>query len=111
MTDDNLFQIYSAGNSREASLVVKLLADGGIEARVASDSLEGVIGEVPFFLSICPVWIHEADRERAQAVMREFQSAGEGGESLPDIFCYECGAVLAEHLAECPHCGSPLDWS
>ncbi len=64
-------QVYAAKNSIEATLLVQLLAEEGISARIASNAVEAVAGEVPWQLATVPIWVKSADAERAQAVIRE----------------------------------------
>lgn len=72
--NDAPVSIYAAANSIEASLIVQLLDAEGIEARIASNALEMVAGEVPFQLVSIPVWVHAADQQRALEVIRDHQA-------------------------------------
>ena len=72
--NDAPVSIYAAENSIEATLIVQLLAEAGIEARIACNALEAVAGEVPYQLISVPIWVHRVDRQRAVEVVREHQS-------------------------------------
>lgn len=73
--DNGPVRVFDAQNSIEATLIVQLLADAGIRARVASDALESVSGEVPFQLVSVPVWVLRSDFDRAEAAIREVRAA------------------------------------
>jgi hypothetical protein len=70
---DEPVSIYSAENSIEASFILQLLAEAGIEGRIASNALEAVSGEVPYRLVSVPIWVHRSDSESAQRVIRDHQ--------------------------------------
>ncbi|MES2791176.1 MAG: DUF2007 domain-containing protein [Planctomycetota bacterium] len=65
---------YAAENSIEATLIIQLLAEAGIEARMASNALESVSGEVPSQLISVPVWVRSSDSQHALEVIREHQA-------------------------------------
>lgn len=71
--NDAPVSIYAAENSIEATLIVQLLAEAGIEARIASNALEAVAGEVPYQLISVPIWVHGVDSQRALAVIQDHQ--------------------------------------
>ncbi|MDB5338789.1 MAG: putative prokaryotic signal transducing protein [Planctomycetaceae bacterium] len=71
---DEPVSIYAAENTIDATLMVQLLADAGIEARIASNALEAVSGEVPYQLISVPVWVRRPDAARALEVIREHQT-------------------------------------
>ena len=71
--NDAPVSIYAAENSIEATLIVQLLAEAGIEARIACNALEAVAGEVPYQLISVPIWVHGVDSQRALAVIQDHQ--------------------------------------
>ncbi len=111
MNDDDPVQVYEAGNSTEAHLMVQMLADLGVQARVASSAVENVVGEVPFQRAVCPIWVHPNESERAREAILAFLANRSDDDSAEAIFCYHCGAPLNERLERCPHCQASLDWS
>lgn len=111
MNSSSPVQIYSAANIQEASLVVQLLSREGIDARVASNSLVMVAGEVPAQLVSVPVWVPADEEQQARDIIAAFQTERAAGDETPQLFCYHCGAGLAEQVATCPSCGKSLDWS
>lgn len=103
--------IYSAASIQEATLVTQLLSRSGIDARVISDSLVMLKGEVPAQLVHVPVWVAAEEAERARDIIAAFQAERAAGDETPLLFCYHCGAGLDEQVDECPSCGESLDWS
>ena len=115
MTSDEPVQVFSAWNSVQAHFVRNLLADEGIPARVASDAIQAISGEVPFQKASCPVWVDAADEERARALVAEYESrlakrSPEEPKSA-EPFCYHCGQSVTVGQSPCPSCGIELDWS
>ncbi|QDU41209.1 hypothetical protein Mal4_55740 [Maioricimonas rarisocia] len=110
MNNSNPVQIYSAANLQEATLVVQLLSRNGIDAKVVSDSLVTVTGEVPAQLVGVPVWVAAEDEQKARDVIAAFRAERTAGDETPQLFCYHCGTGLAEQVETCPSCGATLDW-
>jgi hypothetical protein len=101
-----LIRIYSAANLPEAHLLMGLLADAGIRARVLNEYAQGGMGEIPF-PNACPeVWIErEADRERALAVVRTYERRGP--DPAPRL-CAHCGEENPGSFETCWRCGRSL---
>jgi hypothetical protein len=112
---DEPVQVYGAWNSMQAHFLRNLLADEGIEARVVSDAVESIRGEVPFQKATCPVWVAGADAERARVVVAEYERRLKGSDSpsgdAAKPFCYHCGQAIEAGCSPCPSCGMELDWS
>lgn len=111
MNGSSPVQIYSAASIQEATLVAQLLSRNGIDARVVSDSLVTVTGEVPAQLVGVPVWVPADEEQQARDVIAASQAQRAAGDETPQLFCYHCGAALEEQVATCPSCGESLDWS
>jgi hypothetical protein len=115
MTPDEPVEVYRAWNSWQAHFVCLQLADAGISAHVASNSVEAVRGEVPYQTATCPVWVDAKDAERSRAVMAEYErrlASHSPGTDAPDgSFCYHCGTALERQASPCPECGMDLDWT
>lgn len=101
-------RIYSAATLPDAHLIVGLLGQAGIPARVFNENAQGGVGEIPFVHAWPEVWVEdERDAGRALEVIRDFdrnkgtdrQVACPGcGEQNPENFevCWNCGAALAD---------------
>ena len=101
-------RIYSAANLPDAHIIVGLLGQAGIAARVFNENAQGGVGEIPFVHAWPEVWLEEeTDSERALELIRGFEQGKdtEGqvacpacGESNPGNFevCWKCGAQLAD---------------
>jgi len=105
---------YKAGNSREAQLVLQLLEEEGIEARVASNGVEFIAGELPYQVASCPVLVHRADLERASEVIARYEETLCGDRkpwvSEDEKYCYHCGESVEPGAASCPACRRTLEW-
>ena len=114
MTSNEPVEVYRAWNSWQAHFVCLLLADAGISARVASDSVEWAKGRVPYQMATCPVWVDAKDAERSRSVVAEYErrlANHSPGTDAPDgCFCYHCGAAMEKQASPCPACGMDLDW-
>ncbi len=115
MAADEPQNVFDAWNRIQAQFVCNLLADEGIQARVASDAIENVSGRVPYFLVMCPVWVSAADAQRARAIVAQYESrlnsSPRASKAADEPFCYHCGQQVDADQSPCPHCGNVLDWS
>ncbi|UCH47145.1 MAG: DUF2007 domain-containing protein [Betaproteobacteria bacterium] len=98
-------RIYTAETLPDAHLVVGLLAQAGIAAKVFNENAQGGVGEIPFTHTWPEVWLeNEDDAERAHEVIRTLERGGTNqqvecrkcGESNPDNFeiCWNCGVTI-----------------
>jgi hypothetical protein len=90
----------------QAFLLRDLLAHHGIKAHVFNQNMSSIVGDVPPDVALPQVWLDDdADRDRATAVLRDWQtSCGRTGvvfcpacrEENPATFdlCWSCGAAL-----------------
>lgn len=99
-------RVYVASDLPRAQLVVDLLEQNGIAARVLNEHASTLSGEIPVLHATPHVWV-EQDRDEAaarslvealeQRVSSEaVQQCGACGEENPDSFelCWNCGADL-----------------
>jgi len=108
-------EVYAAWNAHQAHFVRHLLANAGITARVASDAIQGLVGEVPFQKASCAVWVDAQDVDRAREVVAEYEEMV-GQDTIPMLpttgsHCYHCGQPISLGVSPCPECGQELDWS
>ena len=98
-------RVHAAANLPEAHLLVDLLADRGIRARVLNANAASLAGELPIDAAMPQVWVDDPqDADRARGLIEAFVRAPSGaarrclscGEENPASFdlCWSCGAGL-----------------
>jgi Putative prokaryotic signal transducing protein len=98
-------RVHSAANLPEAHLLVDLLADHGIRARIFNANASSLAGELPIDAALPQVWVDDpADATRAREMIDAFARRSTGGsvrcpacdEENPASFdlCWSCGAGL-----------------
>ena len=98
-------RVHAAANLPEAHLLVDLLADRGIRARVLNANASSLAGELPIDAAMPQVWVDNPDdAARAREVIETFVRTPAGaprkcpacGEDSPGAFdlCWSCGAGL-----------------
>jgi hypothetical protein len=99
-------RIYSAANLPEAYLLLGLMSEAGIRARVLNEYAQGALGDIPFPCARPEVWIErEPDRERALRIVNEYEQASSNS---PPVFCRSCGEENPGTFETCWHCGAFL---
>jgi len=99
-------RIYQARDLQQAHLLLHRLQQAGIRARVFNENAQGAIGQIPFTDTYPELWLErEADRERAEALIREFEAEPvvEG-----EVRCPHCGESHPANFELCWHCGRSL---
>jgi len=99
-------RVHSAANLPEAHLLVDLLADRGIRARILNANAASIAGELPIDAAQPQVWVDDpADAARARDVIEAYTrdtpttaivKCPSCGEENPASFelCWSCGAGL-----------------
>jgi putative signal transducing protein len=101
-----MLKIYSAQNLPEAYLLVHLLAQAGIEARVFNENLQGALGNIPFPEAYPQVWLlRENDAARARQVLGEYERRPAQRGTLR---CRECGEENPDNFQICWNCARAL---
>jgi hypothetical protein len=99
-------RIYSAATLPDAHLVLGLLAQAGIGARVFNENAQGGMGEIPFTHAWPEVWIvDERDAERARELVRQFERPAPPS---AETFCPRCGERNPGNFQVCWHCGAEI---
>ena len=100
-------RVHTASNLPEAHLLVGLLAQHGIAARVFNENASSLAGEIPVDQARPQVWVEDPERfERARGLIDDYLKAkpwapprkcAACGEENPATFeiCWACGAALA----------------
>lgn len=101
-------RLYQAVNLPEAHLLLGLLAQAGIEARVFNEYAQGGLGEIPFMHVYPEVWLmDERDEPQARAILTAYER-GAAPRSVARL-CPGCGEENPPEFETCWHCGAPLD--
>ncbi|MDH3688112.1 MAG: DUF2007 domain-containing protein [Gammaproteobacteria bacterium] len=81
-------KVYEAANLPEAHLILQLLEQEGIPARVFNENAQGAVGELPFTHTYPQIWlVREADLCRAREVLTHYE-----------------GRQIDYGVTVCPHC-------
>lgn len=101
-----MVRVYAAADLPDAHIVLGLLRQAGIDARVLNEHAWGGLGDIPFGEAYPQVWIaDEADLPRARSIVAHYQAKPPAvgarrchacGEASPGNFelCWQCGARL-----------------
>jgi hypothetical protein len=98
-------RVHTAANLPVAHLLLDLLADRGIRARVFNANASSLAGELPIDASLPQVWVENpGDAPRAREIIDAYLRSASGpsrecpacGEENPSAFdlCWACGAGL-----------------
>ena len=99
-------KIYSAATLADAHLVVGLLGQEGIAARVFNENAQGGLGEIPFTHAWPEVWLEdESDKERALEILRQIERPG----SNVQVACSACKEMNPDNFQVCWNCGEAID--
>jgi hypothetical protein len=98
-------KIYSAATLADAHLVVGLLGQEGIGARVFNENAQGGLGEIPFTHAWPEVWLDdESDNERALELIREIERPG----TDVQVACAACNEMNPDNFQVCWNCGEAI---
>ncbi|MEO7741830.1 MAG: DUF2007 domain-containing protein [Usitatibacter sp.] len=101
-----LKRILSASNLPEAILLVDLLLQHGIRARVFNANASSIMGELPIEASLPQVWVDDSRaEERARALIEDYQRRPHLG---PPVRCPRCSEDNPSSFELCWACGTPL---
>jgi Putative prokaryotic signal transducing protein len=100
-----LYRFCSAANLPEAHLLVGLLAQAGIEARVFNEHAQGGLGEIPFTQAWPEIWLEdERDVALAEKVLAQYECTADHAPRR----CTACGEQNPGNFDVCWQCGAPL---
>ena len=96
-------RVYSAPTLPDAHLVMGLLVQAGLDARVFNENAQSVMGEIPVQQAWPQVWImDDADAARAHELIRQFEQAD--GQADP-VLCPHCHEENPANFQTCWNCG------
>lgn len=99
-------RILNAANLPEAMLLVDLLSQHGIRARVLNANASSIMGELPIDAALPQVWVDDpAASERARAMIEDYQRVRHLG---PPRKCAQCGEENPPSFEVCWACATPL---
>jgi len=99
-------KVHAATNLPEAHVLVDVLADRGIRARIFNANASSLAGELPIEASLPQVWVEDpADAARAKEVIDEFLRRPAG----PTKKCPACGEENPASFELCWNCGAGLE--
>jgi len=101
-----MIRVYTAKARYDAFLVADRLNQAGIKSHVFNQHASSIVGDLPPDSAQPQVWIErECDRERAQIVLRDIESAGSG---QVEVKCGKCGEPSPANFDICWNCGAAL---
>jgi hypothetical protein len=101
-----MLRFFVASQRFEAYLLLDRLAQAGIKAHVFNEHMSSIVGDVPPDVALPQVWLDDdADRVRAEAVLREYrvERARTGS-----VFCRACHEENPATFELCWKCGADL---
>ena len=99
-------RIYSAATLPDAHLIVGLLGQAGIAARVFNENAQGGVGEIPFVHAWPEVWLDdEGDAKRALELIHDFENSKSTNRQ---VACPGCREPNPENFEVCWNCGVSL---
>ena len=101
-----MLRVYEAADLQDAHILLGLLAQAGIQARVFNEHARSGMGDIPFGETYPEVWV-EDDRDvlPARKIVAEYQSRA-GVEGV--VVCSACGEESPGNFAVCWNCGTRL---
>lgn len=101
-----VIRVYTALQRFDAYLVAQRLNQAGVKAHVFNEHASSIVGDISPDVAQPQVWIErECDRERAQIVLRDIESAGS---PRADVVCAGCGEPSPSNFDLCWKCGAGL---
>ena len=98
-----MLKIYSAQTLPDAHLVLGLLAQAGIDARVFNENAQSVMGEIPFHHAWPEVWImDEGDAKQARELIHQIERPQVVSSAA---FCPHCHEENPANFHTCWNCG------
>lgn len=99
-------KVHAAATLAEAHLLVDLLADRGIRARIFNANASSLAGELPIDAALPQVWVDDpAHAERARALIDDFTRSP----SKPARKCPSCNEDNPGSFDLCWNCGAGLE--
>ena len=102
-----MLKFYDASNITEAHLLLDLLSQAGIQARILNTYAQGATGEIPFGQAYPEIWLQEEnDISRARTIINEYEKTPATSDW---VFCRQCGERNPANFELCWECGEELN--
>jgi len=102
-----MIRLYQAENLLEAYLLLHMLEQRRIPAKVLNENLHGAVGEIPFVQAWPEIWLEdERDLSLARGIVTEFEQRPRSG---AERVCLHCGETNPGTFETCWQCGESLD--
>ena len=99
-------RVHAAASLPDAHILLGILREAGIAARIFNENAQGAVGEIPPTHAGPEVWVDDAaDMERARTLIRAFEATPVEQGQRP---CLDCGEEVPLHFAVCWSCGTAL---
>lgn len=98
---------YSANNLIEAQMILQLLEQAYIPAKLMNTYLQGGLGEIPFTHAYPEVWVvRDEDFDKAQIIIDNYEHVPI---DLTHISCPNCSELNPSNFELCWNCGVGLE--
>ena len=99
-------RVHAAASLPDAHILLGILREAGIAARIFNENAQGAVGEIPPTHAGPEVWVDDAaDMERARTLIRAFEATPVEQGQRP---CLDCGEEVPLQFAVCWSCGTAL---
>lgn len=110
MHDEDIVEVYAAGDLAEAHFLHNMLADAGIEARVVGDAI-ATLGYPPGGRATPRLWVRPADEAQARQLIGDWEKVHArphfDDEPRTAWKCSACGELVEEDFDLCWNCQNP----
>ena len=101
-----MINLYSAANLPDAHIVLRLLTDAGIDARIFNENAQSAMGELPFTHAYPQIWLlNDVDFVRARKIIGLFERTPVDSGS---IFCGACNEQNPGNFHICWKCSEQI---
>jgi hypothetical protein len=99
-----MIRVYEAANLQDAHILLGLLTQARIGARIFNEHAQGGLGDIPFGETYPSVWIEdERDLKRAREIVADYQGRASVSGTRT---CAVCGETSPANFETCWNCGA-----
>lgn len=101
-----MIRVYEAADLQDAHIVLGLLAQARIPARIFNEHARGGLGDIPFGETYPSIWVEdERDEERARKLVEDYQTKADVSGTVK---CPACGEESPANFQTCWNCGTQI---